>query len=163
MPEDDWEVPDFGPGPSPDADDASSLDYLYDPAPGASVEHDGVPEGAPGRELPAFSVTNPAGTVTATALLVGRLQRIELAPHSKLATAMTEDELAQEILLVGRLAGQKARSELFTVMMDQTAAAGQDPETARRFLRDDVGLPTPEESTAAQAEAFGARYRESHG
>jgi hypothetical protein len=95
--------------------------------------------------------------------MVGRLQRIDLAPDSKLATSMTETELAQEILLVGRLAGQKARSELFTVMMDQTAAAGQDPAVARRFLRDDVGLPTPEDSATAQAEAFGAQYLESRG
>lgn len=154
-PEDDWEIPDFGLGSAGDDDDAASLDHLYDSA------EDGTESTE--QTLPVFRVTNLAGTVTATAVIVGRLQRIELAPDAKLATSLTETELAQEILLVGRLAGQKARSELFTVMMGQTAESGQDPAIAHRFLRDDVGLPTPEESAAAQAEAFGAQYLEIHG
>lgn len=166
QPDEDWEIPDFSLGSADDADHDGILDDLYGPEGGAASDADGTSDGdaqSPEQALPVFSVTNPAGTVTATALMVGRLQRIELAHDAKLATSMTESELAQEILLVGRLAGQKARSELFTVMVDQTAAAGQDPAVARRFLRDDVGLPTPEESATAQAEAFGAQYLESHG
>lgn len=133
----DWEIPDFGLGtPGVAADDKND------------------------KQLPTFSVTNPAGTVTATASIAGQLHRVELEGP---AHSMTEAELAQEILLIGRLAGQKARSGLFTYLVDRTAEVGQDPIMTARFLADDVGLPTPEESTAAQAHAFGARYQESHG
>lgn len=142
---DDWEIPDFGLGVPVHADDDASLDE------------------SEGRGLPLFSVTNPAGTITASASIAGRLHRIELTAGAKSAAAITEAELSQEILLVGRLAGQRARSELFTYLVERTAEAGQDPVATGRFLRDDVGLPTPEESAAARAEAFGARYLDSHG
>lgn len=112
----------------------------------------------PEKPAPVFSVTNPAGTVTAVASIAGRLRGIELESGSGSAHPMTESELAQEILLVGRLADQKARAELFTYLVDRTAEAGQDPQATARFLRDDVGLPTPEESAAAWAEAFGTQY-----
>lgn len=140
-----WEIPDFGLGRPGHADDDDS------------------PDGFEGRGLPLFSVSNPAGAVTATASIAGRLHRVELTAGSRSLPALTEAELAQEILLVGRLAGQRARSELFRYLVEQTAEAGQDPVATGRFLRDDVGLPTPEESAAARAEAFGARYLESHG
>lgn len=170
-----WEIPDFGLHVPVVAGDDRSLDDLYVPSGDAAVDDTSAPpqetpaenvaEGniEPGRSaMPMFSITNPAGTVTATASITGSLHRIDLA-GSRSATATTESELAQEILLVGRLAVQKARSELFTYLVDQTAQAGQDPVLAGRFLRDDVGLPTPGEAAAAQAEAFGADYLESHG
>lgn len=147
---DDWEIPDFGLGAPVTADD--SLDYLAEPAPASAADGE--------HQLAMFSVSNPAGSVTATASIAGLLHRIELGGT---AHSMTETELAQEILLVGRLAGQKARSELFTHLVNRTAEEGQDAIATARFLADDVGLPTPEESAAAQADAFGALYLESHG
>lgn len=166
---DDWEIPDFGLGTHTHADDQGSLTDLIAAQegfpPSTHGELDGIAAHSaefdrPG--IPLFSIANPAGTVTATASIAGRLHRIELA-GSRSVASMTEAELAQEILVVARLAGQKARSELFTYLVDRTAEAGQDPVATGRFLRDDVGLPTPEESAAARAEAFGPRFPESHG
>ncbi len=131
--DDGWDAADFDPAPAPESDVHET------PA-------------------PVFSVTNPSGTVTAIASIAGRLRGVELESGSGSAHPMTESELAQEILLVGRLADQKARAELFTYLVDRTAEAGQDPQATARFLRDDVGLPTPEESAAAWAEAFGTQY-----
>ena len=64
---------------------------------------------------------------------------------------------------MGRLAGQRARSELFTYLVERTAEAGQGPGGDRPVPQGRRRLPTPEESAAARAEAFGARYLDSHG
>lgn len=142
---DDWEIPDFGLGTATQA---------------GPIGTDTAPETA---TAATFAVANPPGTVTAIASIGGRVQRIELAAASKATASMTEGELAQEILLVGKLAGMKARSELFTWLIDRTDDSGQDPAATARLLRDDMDLPTPEQAAAAQAEAFGAHYREPHG
>lgn len=163
---DDWEIPDFGlDGLDSTGDDGdTSLDFLPGPLAVPDDHRTAVtPAASPAEPEPAvFSVTNPEGTVTAVAEINGKIARIEIGGGPRSAPPMTEAELAQEIRLVGRLASQKARSELFSYLVDKTAAAGQDPTVTGRFLRDDVGLPTPEQSAAAQAEAFGARYLETH-
>lgn len=134
---DDWEIPDFGVGTAQPAE-------------------------ADAAATPTFTVANPAATVSATASLQGRLHRIDLAADSTATASMTESELAQEILVVGRLAGMKARSELFRWLIDRSGDSGQDAAATARLLRDDMELPTPEEAAAAQAEAFGAHYRDGH-
>ena len=174
-PDEGWEIPDFGTAVPEESDDAYSLDHLvspvYDDAP-AVAPRPGAESAPSGRDdvaepanpdLPMVSVTNPSSTVSAIVSITGRLHRVELNSGSRSAASMSEAELAQEIMLVGRLAGQKASSELFAYLVDQTAEAGQDPVATGRFLRDDVGLTTPEQAAAAQAEAFGASYRERRG
>ena len=148
-PSDDWEIPDFGVGATAPPD--------------LGVGATAPPDPGEGNRTPTCSVANPSGTVKATASIDGRVQHIELSATSKVTVSMTEAELAREILVVGKLAGTKARSELFTWLVDRTDATGQDVVATARLLRDDMGLPTPEQAAAAQAEAFGERYRDGHG
>ena len=100
---------------------------------------------------PVFTVTNPPGTVTVSALFDGRVQRIELSPQ---ATEVAEDQLAAEIVVIAGLATQRARAAQFSYMLD-----GVD---TRDFLSRSVGLPSPEDADAAQAEVFATRYQGDH-
>ncbi|MHA3018697.1 hypothetical protein ACXPWS_00320 [Mycobacterium sp. BMJ-28] len=106
-----------------------------------------------------FSVTNPPGTVTVTTLMDGRVQRIELAPSAVLAT---EEQLADEIVVIAGLATQRARSAQFTYMLDGMRREGQDDVVTRDFLKRDLDLPSPEEVDAAQARVFANRYAGDH-
>jgi hypothetical protein len=121
---------------------------------------------APGDETDAkdvegelFSVTNPPGTVTVTALMDGRVHRIELAPS---AVSSTEEQLADEIVVIAGLATAQARSAQFTSMLDGMRREGQDDVVTRDFLKRDLDLPSPEEADAAQARVFATRYAGEH-
>ena len=142
-----FEIPDFGAIFGVPDQDGESPDFL----PAHVTAHDPAPS------VPGCSVTNPAQTVTATAAVDGRLQGfvMDFGPGS--AASLTEQDLGHEILLVGRLAGRKARSQLFDFLVE---GAGDDVESTRRFLRDEMGLPTPEQAAAEQAEVFGIRLRD---
>lgn len=154
--ESEFEIPDFGVRLGVRDEDDESLNYLADPIPGydnATTTHAGAPS------APGCSVTNPDQTVTATATIDGRLQRVSLHFGSGSSASISEDELSREILLVGRLAGRKARAQLFDFLLD---GSGEDVESTRHFLRDELGLPTPEQAAAEQAEAFGIRLRDNN-
>ncbi|MBI3227737.1 MAG: YbaB/EbfC family DNA-binding protein [Mycolicibacterium cosmeticum] len=106
-----------------------------------------------------FSVTNPPGTVTVTALLDGRVHRIELAPT---AASSTEEQLADEIVVIAGLATAQARSAQFSSMLEGMRREGQDDVVTRDFLKRDLDLPSPEEADAAQARVFATRYAGEH-
>lgn len=106
-----------------------------------------------------FSVTNPPGTVSVTALMDGRVHRIELAPK---AVAATEAQLADEIVVIAGLATAQARSAQFTYMLEGMRREGQDDVVTRDFLKRDLDLPSPEEADAAQAHVFATRYAGEH-
>ena len=106
-----------------------------------------------------FSVTNPPGTVTVSAYFDGRVQRIELSPE---AAATPEDELAAEIVVIAGLATQRARAAQFSYMLEGMQGNGYDTVDTRDFLHRTVGLPSPEEAEAAQAEVFATRYAGDH-
>ena len=57
------------------------------------------------RQTLLFTITNPPGTVSATAALDGRIQQIELSPK---VTAMTESQVAEEVTVLAGLARQRA-------------------------------------------------------
>ncbi|MCV7353856.1 YbaB/EbfC family DNA-binding protein [Mycolicibacterium fluoranthenivorans] len=110
-------------------------------------------------DVAVFSVTNPPGTVTVTALMDGRVQRIELAPAAVLST---EAQLADEIVVIAGLATAQARSAQFTYMLEGMRREGQDDVVTRDFLKRDLDLPSPEEADAAQAHVFATRYAGDH-
>ncbi|MUL63340.1 hypothetical protein BOO86_02580 [Mycobacterium sp. CBMA 234] len=102
----------------------------------------------------AVSVTNAAGTVTATATISGWLQRIELEPQ---VTSMDEAQLAREIVATAELASLKGQASQRTLVQDMLTYQGADHHTARDYVDQYMNLPTPDQAADAEAEAH-ARY-----
>lgn len=102
-----------------------------------------------------FTVTNPAGTVSATATIGGRLQQIELSAK---VTDMTESQLADEIVVLADLAAQKARAAQHAVVVQLMRDMGYNSVVTGGFLEHDLDLPSPETVAARRAEVFATRY-----
>ncbi|MCV7302135.1 YbaB/EbfC family DNA-binding protein [Mycobacterium barrassiae] len=106
-----------------------------------------------------FTVTNPPGTVAVTVFMDGRVKRIELSSR---VTEMTEQELADEIVVIAGLATQEAKSAQYMFMLDGMREQGHDDAATRDFLTRDLDLPTPEEARTARAHIFATRYSGDH-
>jgi hypothetical protein len=109
--------------------------------------------------VPLFTVTNPQGTVTVTTFMDGRINRIELSPK---VITMTETRLAEEIVVIARLATQDARSAQYAFMLEGMREQGHDNAMTRDFLSRDLDLPSPEQAKAARDEVFATRYKGDH-
>jgi len=109
--------------------------------------------------VPVLTVTNPPGTVTVSSFMDGRVKHIDLSPK---ATAMTESELADEIVVIAGLATADARSAQYAFMLEGMRGQGHDDAATRDFLSRDLDLPTPEQARAARAELFATRYAGDH-
>ncbi|QUR70014.1 DUF2694 domain-containing protein [Mycobacterium spongiae] len=147
----------------------SSLDALDDYAPPASGETDetgsdldalhGLTEKEEEPELELFTVTNPQGSVSVTALMDGRIQQVTVSDK---ASSMSESSLAEEIFVIADLARQKARSAQYTFMLENmgelTGEDAAESASLREFVGMTLNLPTPEEAAAAEAEVFATRY-----
>ncbi|KAA1251749.1 hypothetical protein F0Q45_02455 [Mycobacterium simiae] len=109
-----------------------------------------------------FTVVNPPETVSVSALIDGRTQRVDLWAE---ATRMSESELADEIVVLAGLARKKGLAGQHTYLLqdaflsDDMRDMGLDVgEVLRDFMQNGMGLSTPEQAAAAQAEVFAARY-----
>lgn len=148
-------------------DEASALDALGDYAPPAdSVDDgtdldalDGLTEQEEEPDLALFTVTNPAGSVSVTALMDGRVQQVTVTDK---ASSMSESGLAEEILVIADLARQKARAAQHTFMVENMSEMTGDSDQQNALLHEFVGatlnLPTPEEAAAYEAQVFASRY-----
>lgn len=115
--------------------------------------------------LQLFTVTNPPDTVTVSALLDGRTQRVSLSAK---VTSMTESALAEEILVLADLARQKGLAGQHTYLMDSMSELQgmeefdeiglEGTDFLRNFMDSGMQLSTPEQAAAAQAEVFATRY-----
>ncbi len=117
---------------------------------------DPVEDGVP---VPLYTVANPPGTVTVTSFLDGRVSRIELHPR---AARMSEAQLAEEIVVIARLATQDARSAQYAFMLEGMRQQGHDDADTRDFLSRDLDLPSPERADAERAALFATRYVGDH-
>jgi hypothetical protein len=155
---------------APEPSDASDLDALGDYAPSDEVPDDeylGADEApAPDDDeqddeqpVSVFAVTNPPGTVTVTTFMDGRVHQIDLSPK---VTTLTETQLAEEIVVIARLATQDARAAQFSFMLEGMNQQGHDEVATRDFLTRDLDLPSPEQATATRAEVFAHRYASDH-
>ncbi|MGK2902911.1 MAG: hypothetical protein ACSLE7_08535 [Mycobacterium sp.] len=124
---------------------------------GLDAFDDSEPVGETGEPL--FTVTNPPGTVTVSACFDGRVQRIELSPE---AATDSEDRLAAEIVVIAALATQRARAAQFSYMLAGMQDHGHDTVDTRDFLSHSIGLPSPAEADATEAEVFATRYAGEH-
>ena len=109
--------------------------------------------------VPLFTVTNPPGTVTVTTFMDGRVNRIDLSPK---ATTMTETNLADEIVVIARLATQDARSAQYSFMLEGMREQGHDDFATHDFVTRDLDLPSPDQAQAARAQVFATRYASNH-
>jgi hypothetical protein len=112
-------------------------------------------DGKPGPQAIFFTVTNPPGTVSATALLDGRPIQVTLAPQ---VCNMTESQLAEEISLIARLASQNARAGQHLLVSGMMQQMGEDPLSARSYVEYQLGLPSAETVLADKAQIFATRY-----
>ncbi|MDZ7885860.1 MAG: hypothetical protein U5N53_24465 [Mycobacterium sp.] len=138
------------PGAADDGDHGLAAFDVYQPW--APAEPDAPAE-------PTFTVTNPPGTVTVSALFDGRVQRVQLSPK---AVEAGEEPLAAEIVVIAGLATQRARAAQFSYMLEGMQDHGHDTVDTRDFLNRAVGLPSPEEADAARAKVFATRYQGDH-
>lgn len=139
----------YAPPASPDSEDAGTgLDALH-----------GLTEQEEEPDLELFTVTNPQGSVSVTAMMGGIVHRITLTDK---AASMSESSLAEEIFVIADLARQKARAAQHTFMVENMSELTEDGPEENALLREFVGmtlnLPTPEEAAAAEAEVFATRY-----
>ena len=144
-------------------DDLAALDFSAAESEPAGSDLDALAgygeEAAADDEPPVFSVTNPPGTVTVTTFLDGRVKHIDLSPK---VADMTEADLADEIVVIARLATQDARSAQYAHMLEGMRQQGHDDVATRDFLARDLDLPTPDEARAARAQLFSTRYAGGH-
>ena len=160
-----------------DSDEESEVEALYDYAPTEPEEIDteleaiaAATEAADAEEdeedgVQHFTVTNPPETVSVSALIDGRTQRVQLSPK---AISLTESELADEIIVLADLARKKGLAGQHTYLLENASQTeglqelGQLGIDSNQMLRDfmeaGMQLPTQEQADAAQAEVFAARY-----
>lgn len=110
-----------------------------------TTESDGADEAA---EM-LFTATNAAGTVSVSALLDGSIHTVELGAQ---VVDLTERELAGEILAVADVAATKGRAGQYELVSGLLRVQGQDEASARELLEQGIGLPTPEQARAAEAQ-----------
>ncbi|WP_237570710.1 YbaB/EbfC family DNA-binding protein [Mycolicibacterium lacusdiani] len=152
----DFSAPDAG----LDSDLAAFDEFVDHPAEAAAVADPVITERLPevdddGVPVPLFSVTNPPGTVTVTAFMDGRVSRIDLSPR---VSRMSESQLADEVVVLARLATQDARSAQYEFMLEGMRQQGHDDASTRDFLSRDLELPSPEEADRERASVFATRY-----
>jgi len=103
-----------------------------------------------------FTVTNPPGTVSVSALMDGRVNRVGLTAK---AVSMSESELADEILVIADLASQQGRAGQHTFLLEAVRRLGADDSGAvRDLLENGLELSSQEQADAAEAEVFATRY-----
>ncbi|MBJ7341916.1 YbaB/EbfC family DNA-binding protein [Mycolicibacterium sp.] len=102
-----------------------------------------------------FSVTNPPGTVSVTALADGRPVHVDLAPA---VSNMSESQLSEEISVLAQLASQNARAAQHLLASTMLQRLGHDRASSRAYVEHELGLPSPETVLADKAHVFATRY-----
>ena len=108
---------------------------------------------------PTFTVTNPSGSVSVSTFVDGRVSRVELTDE---VATMAESDLAEEIVVIARLATQQARAAQYRSVLDGMRERGHDDAATRDFLSRDLDLPSPEEADTVLAQVFTTRYADDH-
>lgn len=101
-----------------------------------------------------FTAHNPERTVTAVALMSGRILRVEL---SHKVVHMTESELSVEISLVCEIARMQALAAQHAILARLLRVLGRDPAETASVLWRQLGLPAPEMLSVRRTEVFTGR------
>lgn len=105
-----------------------------------------------------FTATNPAGTVSVTALMSGQVLRVELTHH---VGQMLESELADEITVISTLARRQAQAGQHVVVALLMRKLGHDQASTRSYLERELGLPSPNTVNSERSSIFATRYADS--
>ncbi|PRI16812.1 hypothetical protein B2J96_03310 [Mycobacterium shigaense] len=106
--------------------------------------------------VPLFTVTNPPGTVSVSALRDGGIDRVAL---SGTVTRMTESQLAEEILVIASLAGQQGQAAQHEFLWENMRELGaDDPDALHDLLENGMALASPEQAAETRAHVFATRY-----
>ncbi|MGV0811688.1 YbaB/EbfC family DNA-binding protein [Mycolicibacterium boenickei] len=143
-------LPDYS-GYSPTDDDTHD-DWIVEPDDNRQPPTD---KGDETVETLLVTATNPSSSVTATALMDGRVFQVQL---SSTATKMTESELADEIVKVCALATRQAEAAQYHLIATLMDGLGQDPAGTRAFLEHNIGLPSPQTVRNEKAQMFADHY-----
>jgi hypothetical protein len=151
---DDWDdeddsLPEYGAGDEM----LDSLDFSAPPGPADTDDADDQEDNS---EPMSVTVTNPPGSVSVTVLIDGSPIRVELAARA--AVDMTEGQLAEEILLISRLARQNAQAGQHLLVAGILQRLGHDRVATRGYLEHELGLPSAEMALAEKAQLFSTRY-----
>lgn len=138
-------VPDYAPAVSGSSDDDGGW---------LASDHAGIADEPGAHGDVSFTISNPSGTLSATAALGGRMQRIDLMGGFKL----DEAQLGEEIVELATLAREKALAAQHEVTAELMRSLGQDRAGVSSLLTHTIGLPTYESASARSAEVFTARY-----
>ncbi|SOJ58048.1 ESX-1 secretion-associated protein EspH [Mycobacterium simulans] len=160
---DDLGALDFSGGGAPEE---SALDAFDDYAPPQTEDTGtdldalhGLTEKEEEPDVALFTVTNPQGSVSVTAMMDGRVHQVTVTDK---ASSMTESGLADEIFVIADLARQKARGAQHTFMVENmkemTGEGEEQSASLLEFVQMTLNLPTPEQAAAAEAEVFATRY-----
>ncbi|MEU0498245.1 YbaB/EbfC family DNA-binding protein [Mycobacterium sp. NPDC006124] len=103
------------------------------------------------------TVSNPAASVSTTAMLNGRIVTVELA-HS--VADWSEAQLADEIVVLATLARKKALAAQHSFTAAFMQQLGHDPAATRGLLERELGLPAPDDVLAEKARILAARYQD---
>lgn len=103
------------------------------------------------------TVSNPAATVSATALLNGRVVTVDLA---QAVTGWSEAQLAEEIVVIATLARKQALAAQHSFTAAFMRQLGHDPAATRGLLERELGLPSPSDVLAEKARIFATRYQD---
>ena len=90
-----------------------------------------------------------------TVLIDGSTRRVELTP--RVEADMTESQLAEEILLISRLARQNAQAGQHLLIAGVLQRLGHDPVSTRGHLEHELRLPSAETALADKARLFATR------
>lgn len=101
------------------------------------------------------TASNPSDSVSATALMGGRILKIDLAPQ---VTKMAEADLANEIFTVCRLTSRQAEAAQHHLIASLMCSLGHDPASIRAFLEHTAGLPSPQTVRDEKARVLAAYY-----
>lgn len=101
-----------------------------------------------------FTVSNPPGTVSATAMIGGRIHCVDILD----ASSFSEAELADEIVVLADLAKEKALTAQHAVIVELMRGLGHDRAGTSGYLQHAIGSPAPDASHARMAAIFAARY-----
>ncbi|MEZ0353668.1 hypothetical protein [Mycobacterium sp. pR1184] len=103
-----------------------------------------------------FTVTNPPGTVSVSALGDGAIDRVALSAE---VTRLTESQLAEEILVIAHLATQKGQAAQHELLFETMCELGAgDPDALGDLLEKGMELASPQRAAETQARMFATRY-----
>ncbi|MEM6109552.1 DUF2694 domain-containing protein [Mycobacterium sp. 050272] len=106
--------------------------------------------------VPLFTVTNPPGTVSVSALGDGAIDRVDLSAD---VTRLSESQLAEEILVIAHLAAQKGQAAQHELLFETMCELGAgDPEAVSDLLEKGMELASPQRAAQTQARMFATRY-----